>query len=73
MSTEEFLRAIRRFARANNLEFAVQRRRGKGSHAMILLGDRRSFVPLTNQLPLGTRNAILRQLGLQRSDLQRGS
>ena len=51
----------------------VQRRRGKGSHAMILLGDRRSFVPLTSQLPLGTRNAILRQLGLQRSDLQRGS
>ena len=73
MSTEEFLRALRRFARANDLEFSVQRRRGKGSHAMILLGDRRSFVPLTSQLPLGTRNAILRQLGLQRSDLQRGS
>ena len=73
MSTEEFLRALRRFARTNNLEFSVQRRRGKGSHAMILLGDRRSFVPVTNQLPLGTQTAILRQLGLQRSDLQRRS
>ena len=48
-------------------------RRGKGSHAMILLGDQRSFVPVTNQLPLGTQTATLRQLGLQRSDLQRRS
>ena len=73
MSTEEFLRALRRFARRNKLEFSVQRRRGKGSHAMILLEDRRSFVPMTNELPQGTQNAILRQLGLLPSDLQRRS
>ena len=71
MSTQEFLRALRRLARANNLEFSVQRRRGRGSHAMILLGDRRSFVPMTTELPRGTQNAILRQLGLHPGDLAR--
>lgn len=73
MSTEEFLRAIRRYARAKDLEFSVQRRRGKGSHAMIIVGDRRSFVPMARELPVGTQRAILRQLGLRRSDLQQES
>lgn len=73
MSTEEFLRIIRRYARAKDLEFSVQRRRGKGSHAMIIVGDRRSFVPRLKELPVGTQRAILRQLGLRRSDLQQGS
>lgn len=69
MSTEELIRALRRFARANDLPFSVERRRGKGSHVMVTLRNRRSFIPTTDELPNGTQAAILRQLGLRRSDL----
>lgn len=60
---------LRRYARANDLAFSVVRRRGKGSHVMVCVGDRRSFVPLSRELPAGTRQAILRQLDVS-NDLQ---
>lgn len=61
---------LRRYARANGLAFSVVRQRGKGSHVLVCVGDSRSFVPSSRDLPVGTRRAILRQLGVSPSDLQ---
>lgn len=61
---------LRRYARLNGLAFSVVRRRGKGSHVLVCVGGRRSYVPFSRELPTGTRQAILRQLGLAPSDLQ---
>ena len=36
---------------------------------MVCVGDRKSFVPLSRELPAGTRQAILRQLDVS-NDLQ---
>ena len=61
---------LRGYARSNGLAFSVVRRRGKGSHVMVRVGDSRSFVPFSRELPAGTRQAILRQLGVSPSDLR---
>ena len=61
---------LRRHAQSNDLAFSVARRRGKGSHVMVCVGDRRSFVPHSRELPAGTRQAILRQLGVSSEELQ---
>ena len=53
------------------LVFSVASRRGKGSHVLVCVGSRRSFVPSSRDLPAGTRRAILRQLGVSPSDLER--
>ena len=61
---------LRRYALSNGLAFSVVRRRGKGSHVMVCVGDNRSFVPFSRELPAGTRQTILRQLGVSQSDLR---
>lgn len=61
---------LRRYAQSKGLAFSVARRRGKGSHLMVCVGDSRSFMPHSRELPTGTRQAILRQLGLSLNDLQ---
>ena len=70
MRSEELIRMSRRYAQSNGLAFSVVRRRGKGSHVMVCVGDNRSFVPFSRELPAGTRQAILRQLGASPSDLR---
>lgn len=71
MRSEELIRQLRRYARVNGLVFSVVSRRGKGSHVLVCVGSRRSFVPSSRELPAGTRRAILRQLGVSPSDLER--
>ena len=68
--SEELIRLLRRYARSKGLAFSVVRRRGKGSHVMICVGDKRSFVPHSRELPDGTRQAVLRQLGVSLNELQ---
>ena len=70
MRSEELIRMLRRYAQSNGLAFSVVRRRGKGSHVMVCVGENRSFVPFSRELPAGTRQVILRQLGLSSSDLE---
>lgn len=44
MKREDLIRDLRRFARKNNLEFAVLKDRGAGSHYMVRLGDDEAIV-----------------------------
>ena len=71
MMGKGLIRSLRRRAKADGRTFKVNRKRGKGSHAMVSFGERRSFVPLHGgALPPGTRRAILRQLGVRPEELE---
>ena len=70
MRSEELIRMLRSYANAKGLAFSVVRRRGKGSHVLVCVGGSRSYVPSSRELPAGTRQAILRQLGVSLGDLR---
>lgn len=73
MRGNEFIRRVRRHAQARGLRFEWRPDLGKGSHGVLLLGDRRTVVRnLKDELKTGTLHAMLKQLGLTRDDIERG-
>ena len=64
MNRDELVRRLRRVARARGMTFDLDTARGKGSHAVIRLGDRRTIVP-RGELKRGTLRGILKQLGVE--------
>ena len=65
MRGNEFIRLIHKLARARGLAFEWRPDRGKGSHGVLILGDRRTVVRNPkDELKTGTYHAMLRQLGL---------
>lgn len=67
MTDREFLRRLRRYARRQGLDVQYLPGRGKGSHAGIWLGKRRSFLP-RGELRVGTLHSILRDLRIPQGD-----
>ena len=64
MSTREFIRHIRRWARKRGIVFEVKKHESKGSHRTIYLGDRRTIIPWTHDLTPGAIHGLLKQLGV---------
>ena len=65
MRGNEFIRLIHKLAKARGLAFEWRPDRGKGSHGVLILGDRRTVVRNPkDELKTGTYHAMLRQLGL---------
>lgn len=72
MTGAEFIRAVRRLGRRQNLEVRFVTRRGKGSHGTLYLGDRKTIVKdRKKELSRGLAADMLRQLGLEPTDLDR--
>ncbi len=70
MKGSEFLRKLRRFARLHGMNCRFIPERGKGSHGTIYLGDRRTVIRnLKDELKPGTFHAMMKQLGIEDSDL----
>lgn len=68
----EFIRRIQRYARDHGLRFEWRPDLGKGSHGILLLGERRTVVRNSkDELKTGTLHAMLKQLGLSRRDIER--
>jgi mRNA interferase HicA len=66
----EFIRRVRRYARDRGLRFEWRPDLGKGSHGVLILGDRRTVVRNPkDDLKTGTLHGMLKQLGLSREDL----
>ncbi len=63
MKRREFIKKIRKLAKEKGLEVTIDKRKGKGSHYMAFVGDRRATIP--KKLPPPLREAILKQLGLE--------
>lgn len=70
MRGNEFVRRIRKYAKANGVSFEWRPDRGKGSHGVLVLGGRRTVVRNPkDELKTGTYHAMLKQLGLTQKDL----
>lgn len=63
MTREQLLRVLRKEARRRDLTMIVDRVRGRGSHYIVTVGERRTTVQSGEITPLMERT-IRRQLGL---------
>jgi hypothetical protein len=61
---DRFIAEIRDEAKARNLSFRVEYRRGKGGHAMVFVGDRLTTLP-SREIDPKTARKIRKQLGLE--------
>ena len=71
MRGNEFIRKIQKYAKTAKLAFEWRADRGKGSHGLLILGDRRTVVRNPkDELKTGTYHAMLKQLGLTERDIR---
>ena len=70
MNTRELIARIRKLARKQKVSFRTDSSQGKGSHIKAWYGDRMATLPQRGKdLRPGTLRAILRQLGIDPTDL----
>lgn len=71
MRGSEFIRRVHDYARAHRLRIEWHPELGKGSHGVLILGDRRTVVRNPrDELKTGTLQAMLKQLGLSTADIR---
>jgi hypothetical protein len=69
MSRDALLRALNAYAKAHDLAYRWEARRGKGSHGRVYVGARFTTVP-SGEIRMGTLSAVLKQLGIPKDDLK---
>lgn len=70
MRGNEFIRRVQKYAKACGLRCEWHPDLGKGSHGILILGDRRTVVRNPkDELKTGTFHGMLKQLGLSRGDI----
>jgi len=70
MKGSEFLKKIQGLAKRRVLACSWHPDKGKGSHGVLKLGDKRTTVRnLKDELKTGTYHGMLKQLGLSENDL----
>ena len=70
MRGNEFIRKILKYAKATGIACEWRPERGKGSHGVLTLGDRRTVVRNPkDELKTGTYHGMLKQLGLTERDI----
>jgi mRNA interferase HicA len=70
MTGSEFVRRVRKMAKARNIECEWFPEKGKGSHGVLILGGKRTTVSHPkSELKKGTFHAMLKQLGIGEHDL----
>lgn len=67
MNRDHLIRALKSYCRKRGLHFAEDRKKGKGSHYRVEIGDRWTTVQ-SDLTPLKIRT-ILKQLGVDPADL----
>lgn len=67
MNGTEFIKQARRYAKRVGQDFRIDARRGKGSHAILYIGERRTTVQ-RGELKPGTFRNMLRQLKIRKED-----
>ena len=67
MNGREFVRRARGYAKRTGQAFRIDARRGKGSHGMLYVGNRRTVVKHGELKPRTFRN-MLKQLEISRED-----
>ncbi len=67
MNGREFIRRVRRYARSTKQDFRLDTRRGKGSHVVVQLANRRTTVP-QKEIGRGLLASMLRDLNINAGD-----
>ncbi len=67
MNGREFVRRARRYARKTGKEIRFDRRRGKGSHGTLYLGNRHTMVK-HGEISKGVLATMLKHLGIDRKE-----
>jgi mRNA interferase HicA len=71
MKGSEFLKKLKMLGRKQGVAVKIEHRRGKGSHSTLFYGERFTIIRnLKDELKTGTFKAMLKQLGIQESDLR---
>lgn len=74
MKGGELLRRLRRLARSRGWPFDWRPDLGKGSHGRLLMNGRRTIIPdLKAELKTGTLHGILKDLAVERRQLDRNA
>jgi mRNA interferase HicA len=70
MRGNEFVKKVKKLAKANNLEARIDSKRGKGSHVTLYYGDKFTIIRnLKDELKTGTLKAMLKQLGIREDEI----
>ena len=70
MRGNEFIRRVQKYAKRGKIACEWCADLGKGSHGLLILGDRRTVVRNPkDELKTGTYHAMLKQLGLTEKDI----
>lgn len=72
MTGKEFIKRVKKLAKARGLEVFVNKARGKGSHITLYYGEH--FTVVRNpkdELKTGTYKAMLKQLGIKEDEFRR--
>ena len=70
MKGNEFIKRVRKIAKARGISCVVDEARGKGSHITLYLGDGLTMVRNPkDELKTGTFHAMLKQLGVTLDDI----
>lgn len=71
MTGRQFINRVHEIGRERSVPVRVDAKRGKGSHVTLYYGTRKTIVKdRRKELAPGLLSAMIRQLGLSRSDLQ---
>jgi len=66
----EFIKRVRKIAKARGIACTIDEARGKGSHVTLYLGDNVTIVRNPkDELKTGTFHAMLKQLGITLDDI----
>lgn len=71
MNSKQFLSQIRRLGRKRGLAVSLDKKRGKGSHALLYFGNRQTVLPnRKNDIGLGLLKSMCRDLGINHDALK---
>lgn len=62
MNREKLIKALKKYCKKNDIYFDVDKKRGKGSHYWVYVGDKQTTIQM-ELTPLKIEN-ILKQLGI---------
>lgn len=65
MDYQDLLRKLKEKAKQDGVDFRIDRKRGKGSHATVYYGGKAAIVKMRGSVPTGTLHEVFRQLGVR--------
>jgi mRNA interferase HicA len=71
MNGAEFIKKIRKAAKAKGLEIRIEQHRGKGSHVTLYIGTKFTVMKdRKKEIGTGLRDAMIKQLGFTKEDIK---